>query len=78
MRVTAFDCRESLCAIHELRHECFALLIDDVPAKREVLLAMLDVLAHERLEIVDVVEINVVEPVNLWINVTRHGDIDHE
>ena len=78
MRVTAFDCRESLCAIHELRHECFALLIDDVPAKREVLLAMLDVLAHERLEIVDVVEINVVELVGLGIDVPWHGDVDQE
>jgi hypothetical protein len=62
----------------EFCHQRSGLLFQNLAATREILLAMPDILAHDRFEIVDVVEINVVEPVNLWINVTRHGDIDHE
>src|ERR1043166_1879306 len=40
--------------------------------------AVTHVLAHDRFEVVNVVEVHVVKALHLWIDVARHGDIDED
>src|SRR5204863_8454343 len=42
------------------------------------LLAISHVLANNRVEVVDVVEVDVVELLHVWIHVTRNGNVDED
>src|SRR6185369_8816134 len=53
-------------------------LPDNFFATCDFLLALLEVISGNRLEVIDVIEVDILHEINLRLNIARHGDIDQE
>ena len=62
----------------EFFHQRRSAGLNELLAQRQLLLAISDVLADNRIEVVDVVEIYVVELLSVGSDVARNGDVDED
>ena len=54
------------------------MFVDNGAALRQFLFAVVHVLAHNRFEVVNVVEVNIFDLLHCRIDVARHGNVDQE
>jgi hypothetical protein len=72
------NCRfiKLLLAGTEFLHQSSSVVLDNLMAQRQILLTVSHVLAHDRFEVVNVIEVNVVQALGLGIDVPRHREIE--